>query len=76
MSECEWIDIFGDNLRDIIADSRMTQEEVAEEAGISQSAISRYINKQMMPSLKTVINLAYVLDCDITDFIDFGEMIE
>ena len=76
MSEVEWLDIFGDNLRELIAESGMTQEEVAEEAGISKSCISRYVNKQIIPSVRAVINLACALECDLNDFIDFGDMIE
>lgn len=76
MTEIEWLDIFGDNLRDILLDVGMTQSELADELGIDKSLVSRYVNKQYIPNLKTIINMAYVLNCDVSELIDFGEPIE
>lgn len=76
MTEIEWLDIFGDNLRDILLDVGMTQSELADELGINKSLVSRYVNKQYIPNLKTIINMAYVLNCDVSELIDFGEPIE
>ena len=76
MTEIEWLDIFGDNLRDILLDVGMTQSELANELGIDKSLVSRYVNKQYIPNLKTIINIAYILNCDISELIDFGEPIE
>lgn len=76
MSELEFIEIFGDNLCEIIDESGYSQMEIADLTGISQSTISKYIRKRMMPSLRNVINLAYVLHCDIRDLCDFGDMID
>ena len=76
MTEIEWLDIFGDNLRDILLDVGMTQSELADELGIDKSLVSRYVNKQYIPNLKTIINIAYILNCDISELIDFGESIE
>lgn len=76
MTEIEWLDIFGDNLRDILLDVGMTQSELADELGIDKSLVNRYINKQYIPNLKTIINMAYVLNCNISELIDFGEPIE
>ena len=76
MTEIEWLDIFGDNLRDILLDVGMTQSELADELGIDKSLVSRYVNKQYIPNLKTIINIAYILNCDVSELIDFGESIE
>ena len=75
MSELEWIDIFGDNLADMIDSANMSQRELADATCLSEASISRYINKQMAPSFKAIVNIAYVLDCSIEDLIDFGDMI-
>ena len=75
MTELEWIEIFGDNLASMLEDARMTQRELADEAGLSESAISRYIHKQMAPSFKAIVNIAYALDCSMDDLIDFGDRI-
>ena len=75
MSENEWLDIFADNLRDYIKESGLSQYELSEKTKISQTTISRYLNKQQMPSVKAVLNLSYALECDLYELIDFGEVI-
>lgn len=75
MSEIEWIDIFGDNLDEMLYEANMTQRELADAAGLSESAISQYIHKQKAPGFKAIINIAYALDCSIDDLIDFGDRI-
>lgn len=76
MSELEWLDIFGDNLRGIIDEYGITQSELAEDIGVSEAAISNYIHKKKMPSIKTIINMAYALDMDIDELIDFDDTID
>lgn len=75
MTEAEWLDIFSDNLIDMLNEQGYSQEELAYETNLSQSTISKYINKKQMPSLKAIINIAYALDCNIDELIDFGEKI-
>lgn len=75
MTEAEWLDIFSDNLIDMLNEQGYSQEELAYETNLSQSTISKYINKKQMPSLKAIINIAYALDCSIDELIDFGEKI-
>lgn len=69
MSELELIDIFGDNLRDVLEESGYSQSELAEGTGLTKSTISKYINKQIMPSLKSVMNICLFLDCNIDDLL-------
>lgn len=75
MSELEWLDIFGDNLVSLLRDARMTQRELADAAGLSESTISSYIHKTKIPSLKAIINIAYAFDISMDELIDFGDMI-
>ena len=75
MFEAEWIDIFADNLRDIMLEWGDNQTSLAEAAGITQTAISRYLNKKHMPDLRSIINLAYALDMTVDELIDFGDML-
>lgn len=75
MTEQEWLDIFADNLVDMIKEARMTQQELADEAGLSRASISSYIHKRRIPTVKALVNIAYALDCDFNDFIDFGDKI-
>lgn len=76
MSEIEWIDIFGDNLVDMLKDARMTQKELAEEARVSNATISNYIHKKQMPNTRALVNIAYALNCSLNDLMDFGDDIE
>lgn len=75
MTEQDWLDVFGDNLAEIMAEQGYSQRDLADETGLSESAISHYINKKRLPSIKAIINIAYALDQDLNDFIDFGSRI-
>lgn len=75
MSEQEWIDIFGDNLAEIMAEKGYTQRDLAEATGLSESTISQYINKKRMPTIRAIINMAYELDLSMDEFIDFGDRV-
>ena len=76
MSEVDFIDIFADNLRDLLIEVGISQNQLAKETGITKSTISKYINKQLMPSLKSVINICYCLDCDLDDLIPTYDMVK
>ena len=75
MSESEWLNIFSDNLSNMLKRAGFTQRELAEETGLSAAAISNYINGQKMPTAKAIVNIAYVLNCSTDDLVDFGDMI-
>lgn len=72
----EWLNIFGDNLRELIADRGMSRKEVSDEANLSVTTLSEYLNKRKAPSVRSIVNLAYVLDCDVNELIDFGDTID
>lgn len=76
MSEIEWLDIFGDNLNDMLQEARMTQRELADESGLSEATVSGYIHKKKIPGLKAIINMAYALNCPTDELIDFGDRID
>lgn len=72
ISELEFIDIFGDNLRDLMREVGITQRELAREAGLSESVVSDYLNKRKMIGVRALINICIVLDCEITDILPYG----
>lgn len=76
MTELELIDIFGDNLRGMLDEVGITQEQLAKEMGVTKGLISKYVNKERMPSLRNVINMCCCLDCDFEDLIPIIEKIE
>ena len=75
MSEVEFINIFGDNLRDIMEERGFSQRALANESGISNVTISRFIKKERMPSAKSLVNLSLALDCDIDDLIPIYDFV-
>lgn len=75
MSEQEWINIFGDNLRDILKEYGYTQRDLADAIGVTESTISRYINKQRMPTVPILINMSMELGINLEEFAVFGDRI-
>lgn len=76
MTQDEWREIFGRNLSDILGETGMSQNELSKTTGLSKSRISDYINGRSTPSVFAIINMAYALELDISEFIDFEETIE
>ena len=64
MSEIEFMDVFGDNLRDLLEEVGVSQNQLAKKIGVSSGCISYYINKQRIPSLTTFLNVCIALECD------------
>lgn len=75
MSELEWMKIFGDNLRDMLIENDMSQNEFARAIGVNQSTVNKYIKGQIMPSTKVLVNICHVLDADLDDILYFGDRI-
>ena len=75
MSEVEWLETFGDNLKVMLDEYGMTQRELADEARLSEAAVSSYVNGQKMPTARAIVNIAYVLDCDTDELINFDKLV-
>lgn len=76
MSQQEWLDIFGDNLANILEEEKISQKELSRLTGLSESTISRYINKLQMPTVRAIINISYALDWSFEDMLNYGDIIE
>lgn len=76
MTEAEWLNIFSRNLQEYLVDYGANQSDFAEDTGLSQQAISNYVNGKQIPTLRAIINMAYALNVDLNDFIDFGDRIK
>lgn len=76
MSEMEWLDIFAGNLRDIMIETGFSQSSLADATGLTQATISRYLSGTQMPSVRGIVNIAYAMNCDVVDLIDFGDAID
>lgn len=75
MSEQEWLNIFADNLEEILRERGMTQKELADELGVTKACVSNYLNKKRIPTIKTIVNIGYVLNIDFNDLIFFGDRV-
>ena len=70
MTEAQFIREFANNLQGELEYSYTSQKELSEMTGITESAISRYVNGERIPSLKNVIKIARALECRVGDLID------
>lgn len=76
MTHSEWKNIFGDNLLTILREKRISQKDLSRDSGVSMGMVSDYVNKLTAPNIFAVINMAYALDVEIDELIDFGDCIE
>lgn len=72
----EWSDNFSEHLLELLNDRKMTQYDLAQESGISIGSINAYIHKRSLPGIKAILNIAFALDIDATELIDFGDTID
>lgn len=75
ISEAELMTEFGRNLKDLLDEYQMSQNELAEATEMSKAAISCYVNGERMPSLKALVNIAYVLECDIEELVNCDQFV-
>ena len=62
----------GKNIKRRLKDLDMMQNELAEKAGITESAVSYYIAGRRRPNIKALVNMARVLNTT-TDYLIFRE---
>jgi transcriptional regulator with XRE-family HTH domain len=68
--EQAWRRKFGDKIKRLIHIRNMTQGQVAEELGISEVTLSRYITGTCMPDPYRLQQIAYMLDYDMNCLFD------
>ena len=76
MTEMEWLRQFSERLREEMEGCGMTQKDLAHEAGLSEPTISHYLNAQRLPSIKSIVNICFVLGVDVDALTNFGKSIE
>lgn len=72
----EWSENFSENLLRLLEDRKMSQRELAQDSGVSVGSVNAYINGTSLPGIKAILNLAFVLDVDVGELIDFGDTID
>lgn len=71
MTRYEWICKFRLKLRQRMEEKGMTQRELADKLYVSEATVSKYINGELMPSVRMVINISYELNVSIDSFTYF-----
>ena len=66
----------GQNIKSALDEYSMSQKELADEMGVSKQIISAYICGDRQPTVKNLVNIAYVLECDINELITCDDFIE
>jgi transcriptional regulator with XRE-family HTH domain len=61
--------LFGGRLRDLRAARHLTQESLAERAGLPQTHISAMERGIKLPNLVTLLRLAVALDCKVAKLV-------
>lgn len=61
----------GDRILKLMKKSDFTQKELASMVGVTDAAISRYINNEREPKVEVIANLATALDTT-TDYLIYG----
>jgi transcriptional regulator with XRE-family HTH domain len=61
--------LFGQRLRDVRQRRGVTQQELAQRAGMSEAYISNMEHGLKVPSLTTILRLAVALDCKVLDLV-------
>ena len=76
MTREEWKDIFRNNLADILEEKGISQAQLARETNLSPSRVSDYLKGYVTPTIFAIINMAYALDMDVSELVDFDERID
>ena len=61
----------GERILELLKEKRITQKDLAMMVGITESALSRYINNEREPKLEVLANLATALDTTV-DYLATG----
>lgn len=71
MTRYEWLCKFRLKLRQLMEEKGVTQRELADKLYVSEATVSKYINGELMPSVRMVINISYALNVSIDSFTYF-----
>ena len=59
-----------DNVRTARHEAGLTQDQLAEYAGLERKSINRIENSRLSPTIDTLVRIAMVLDIPVSDLID------
>lgn len=72
MTEQEWRKYFSRSLEQMMRFKMITQKQLAEQSGLSQISITKYMNMRTTPSAYVIQRLADELQCSASDLVWFN----
>lgn len=60
---------FGDNLRQIRKDKKMSQEQLAEKMKVSRQSVSKWENSESYPEMNNILELCKIFNCKINNLV-------
>ena len=60
---------FGDNLKQIRKNKKMSQEELAEKVNVSRQSVSKWENGEVYPEMNNILELCKIFNCKINDLV-------
>ena len=68
LTDEKYAEMFSNRLRKIMEVRCISQKEISDKTGITQSSLSLYMNGKRIPNLYTVYKLSVALNCSMNDF--------
>ena len=60
---------FGDNLRQIRKNKKMSQEQLAEKVNVTRQSVSKWENGEAYPEMNNILELCKIFNCKINDLV-------
>ena len=60
---------FGDNLKRIRKNKKMSQEELAEKVNVSRQSVSKWENGESYPEMNNILELCKIFNCKLNDIV-------
>ena len=60
---------FGDNLKQIRKNKKMSQEELAEKVKVTRQSVSKWENGESYPEMNNILELCKIFNCQINDLV-------
>lgn len=75
ISEMAWMKAFKTEVMYYMRQQNLSQRDLADKAGLSYSAVNQYLQEKRIPTLQAALRISYALKVDISELVDFGQII-
>ena len=60
---------FGDNLKQIRKNKKMSQEQLAEKVNVTRQSVSKWENGEAYPEMNNILELCKIFNCKLNDLV-------